>query len=510
MIDLLDITVRKQVLEDLKTQQNKNRKFESFKQFECFMGRLRIYVTDYLLSQFTKQTVYNMPIIDSINISSRVVNKQASLYKTAPKRTFTGLNEEQHTIINKWYDEEGVNAKFFKSNRYFKLQDQSFLMAVPSDGGELKVRVLMPHMIDAIPSEKDPEKAEGYIVSVHDKAWFEHGSDGRNEVTADQEDYKENVERYLVWTKEYNFIMNGLGQTVSGPFPNPIKELPFVDIAEGKDFEFFVRGGQALTDFAIQYCGALSDLAQVVKMQGWSVGWMKGPASIMPEEIIVGPNKILKLPTDPNNPDVQAEFGYSSPDADIQGAMSYLEMLISNFLTSRGLDSNIISSKGESQKFASGVEKLLAMIDSFEASKQDMDIYACAEREFFEIIKKWNNALINSPMRIFDFLIPENAQIEIQFHQPQNIQTTQEKIETIARRLELGLITKVEAIAEDRGITKEAAEQVLADIKEDEMEMMGAMNGETEDANYGQESEGDSNAKSAGNVQESDSESVSS
>jgi hypothetical protein len=502
MIDFNDLATRRRVIEDIKTNENKKRKYESYKQFECFMGRLRQFVTDYLLSQFTKQTVYTMPIIDSINISSRVVNKQASLYKTPPKRTFTNLDQDQQTTINNWYLEYGVNSKLFKSNQFFKLQDQSFLMLVPDREKNLKCRVVMPHMIDAIPSDVDPEIADAYIISVHDKQWFNHGSDGRNEVTADQDDYKANVEKYLVWTKEINFLMNGRGEFLTEIFPNPIGELPFIDIAEGKDYEFFVRGGQALTDFAIQYCGALSDLAQVVKMQGWSVGWLKGPASLMPEEIIVGPNKILKLTTDPNNPDATTEFGYSSPDADIQGAMSYLEMLISNFLTSRGLDSNIISSKGDAQKFSSGVEKLLSMIDAFEASKQDMDIYQKAERQFFELLKKWNNLLIQTPNKIFDFLIPEDSELEVQYHQPQNIQTTKEKLETIQLRLELGLIDQIDAIAADRDITREAAEQVYIDIQE-------GLNGQGQDVQTGQTLPGINDTQPQGNVQADGSQSIS-
>lgn len=507
MINLADISVRKKLIEDIKSHENKKRKYESFKQFECYMGRLRQFVLDYLLSQFSKQTVYTMPIIDSINISSRVVNKQASLYKTPPKRTFTNIDEEQAMALENWYLEYGINTKFFKSNRYFKLQEQSFMMLVPGLDKKMKCRVITPHMIDAIPSDIDPEVADGYILSVHDKQWFNTPSDGQNQMTADQDDYLTNVEKYLVWTKTENFLMNGKGEYLTEVFPNQIGELPFIDIAEGKDYEFFVRGGQALTDFAIQYCGALSDLAQVVKMQGWSVGWLKGTPSVMPEEIVVGPNKVLKLAVDPNNPDAPLEFGYSSPNADIQGAMSYLEMLISNFLTSRGLDSNIISSKGESQKFSSGVEKLLAMIDSFDASKQDMDIYKYAEKNFFKIFKKWNNLMVNTPNKILDFIIPEDCEVEVQFEMPQNIQTTQEKLQSIQLKLELGLITKVEAIAEDRGITKEMAQQILVDIQQEDMNEVD--DGETQDVQTGQELSSDSESESEGDVQEANSESIS-
>lgn len=502
MINLADITVRKKLVDDIKSNENKKRKYESYKQFECYMGRLRTFVLDYLLSQFSKQTVYSMPIIDSINISSRVVNKQAALYKSAPKRTFTNLNEEQAKQIENWYLEENINSKFFKSNRYFKLQEQSFMMLVPGVDKEMKCRVIMPHMIDAIPSDIDPEKADGYIISVHDKSWFVNSSDGYNESTADKDDYLTNVEKYLVWTKTENFMMNGKGEYISDIFPNPIGELPIIDIAEGKDYEFFVRGGQALTDFAIQYCGALSDLAQVVKMQGWSVGWLKGTPSVMPEEIVVGPNKVLKLAVDPNNPEAPLEFGYSSPNADIQGAMAYLEMLISNFLTSRGLDSNIISSKGESQKFSSGIEKLLSMIDTFEASKQDMDVYQCAEREFFEILKKWSNLMIQTPNKIFDFIIPEDCELELKYEMPQNIQTTKEKLDTIQQRLELGLISKSEALAEDRGITKEAAEQILIDIQQEDL---GVDNGQGQNDQTGQELSSDAQAEPEGNVQDTNS-----
>ena len=68
--------------------------------------------------------------------------------------------------------------------------------------------------------------------------------------------------------------------------------------------------------------------------------------------------------------------------------------------------------------------------------------------------------------------LSEDADISVQFHMPEMIETQAEKITNLVAKMEAGLMTKVEAIMEDRGIEKEEAEVIRDEIdKETQMNM---------------------------------------
>lgn len=472
----MSVEYRKQILGDISSWENRERKREAFKQFEVYHDRSRQYVIDYLKSQFSKETVETMPMVDTVNLSKRIVEKQATLYNETPEREFTGMSFEQVGEIQEFYSKNGIDAKLNQANCYFKLQEQSTLWAIPLME-KIKVRTLLPHQFDVIPNEQDPEIAECYIVNNFDRTWFfrpsERNADGYNQLIADYDDYKLRDMKFLVWTKSANFIFNGLGEMVSAVKKNEIEMLPFVDIAKGKDMEFFVRGGRALTDFTIQFNGVLSDLYNVVKMQGWAVGYLKAPINMIPERLVVGPNVILKLPIDPNMPDVQTEFGYASPNADIAGSIQYLETLISLYLTSRGLDSKAISMKLDTQSFSSGIERLLAMLDVFEASKSDMDIFQKAERKLWKIISKWSNAMRGNEEfkeAVLPFEVPEESECMVNFSKPKMVMSESEQLDVIDKKMNLGLMTKIEAVEQLRNVDPETAQKILDEIEKEQLE----------------------------------------
>jgi len=459
---LQSLSYRKMVIGQINGTENKERKRISYKQNEVYNDRIRPYILEYLRTQFKEETVLQMPIIDSINLSKRIVNKEASLYVQEPKREFKGVNPEQATELDELYDSLKIDTKLLVANQKYCNQGQAFLMVVPTMSGKLTVRTLMAHQVDVIPNEFDPDKADCYIMSTYDRSLDYYKSDGLNQDIADADDYKAQ-ERYVVWTAELNFIMDGKGNIVSDVLPNPIGRLPFVDISSRKDFEFFVRGGEALTNFTIQYASALSDLTQVIKMQGWSVAYLKAPAELMPTEITVGPNRIIRLTIDPNNP-IVPEFGFASPSPDLAGSISFIEMLLANFITSKGLDSKVISSKLQSTSYSSGTERLLAMLDMFEATRSDMDLFSWVEDELFELIKLWSNAMVGTPLQVASFVIPNDAEVDIDYHCPEMVTTEQEKLTLITTKMDAGLMSRVEAIAELRDVDVEEAAAIAQEI----------------------------------------------
>jgi hypothetical protein len=462
--NLLDRKNRDLFLQSIISNENKDRKEKSIKDYDVLNDNMFEYIREYLLSQFSQQTVLETPIVSSINLAKRVATKEASIYKEGPERTFTGLTDDQVNELKEKYEEWKINQKLFKSNVYFKDQNQSTLQVVPKDG-KLDVRVLMLHHFDVIPKLNDPEKAESYIISSFDKSNIPIPRDGINEIIGDADDYKSTMDRYITWDAESNFVFNGKGDLVSEVLPNPIGMLPFIDIAYEKDFEFFVRAGSSLTSFAIQYAGAISDLGNIVKMQGYSVAYLIAEKELLPSGLKIGPNYLLRLPLSETGP--RPEFGFASPNSDIAGSISYIEMLLSNFLTSRGLDPNIVNGKMQAQKYSSGIDRLLSMIESFSANKQDYDLYKTVEYRLFELIKKWSQVTSGTDQAFLSFAIPDSAEMYCQYKEPEMLETEAEELATIQTKLDLGLMSKEMAVMDLYEVDSEKAKKMLEEIAAD-------------------------------------------
>lgn len=483
----LDQNYRKSVIEHINSNENKERKAASLKQYEIFNDRMHQYVVEYLRKQFSAATVREMPIISSINLPKRIVTQEASIYRNSPVRKFSSENEAEIEQLNVIYDDMGFDTVMLKANQVYKLQDQACIMIIPKNG-ELLARVLYAHQYDVVPMDNDPEEAEAYIISTLDRSMYisqdnsagnptgysgasgmRSGSDGINQLIADQDDWKKGEDRYIVWTKDLHFVMDGKGNIMGEEIVSPLAQfqvMPFIDISSGKDFEYFVRSGQSLTDFGVQYCGALSDLGNIVKLQSYSQAWMSGSKELMPENLVVGVNTILKLPIDPNDK-VETKFGFASPSSDLAGAANYVEMILSNFLTARGIDPKVITGKADANKFSSGVERFLSLIEKFEASKADFALFEKVEDDAFEIIKAWINTLVGTDQLESEYQISkvsEDIEMYIKFAEPAMIQSRAEKLDAISREMELGLMSRVEAIMEMRNVSKEVAMQIASEI----------------------------------------------
>ena len=402
-----------------------------------------------------------MPVVSSINLAKRVVVKESSVYLDPPVRTFTNLNDAQVLELNQFYKEAQINQKMLKANQYFRLQQQAFLMPIVKQG-RFELRLLLPHQFDAIPNDDFPTDADSFVMDTFDRSLVVT-SDHNNQSIADKDDYLSTLPRYIYWSKELNFSFNMKGDITSDIMSNPINELPLIDISQCKDNEFFVRLGQSLADFAIQYCGYLSDLGHVVKMQGWSVAYMKGAKDLMPKSMRVGPSIVLHLPVDPNQP-VDTEFGFASPNPDLAGSLEYGNNLVAAFLSSRGLEPDLVSGKAIGQKYSSGLERLLAELSQFEASKSDYDLFESVEAKLFDQIRMWSKVTVGTDEKFLSFVIPDNVEMTIQFGKPEMVQSEKDKADLLITKIDGGLMSRAEAIAEDRGIDIVEAEKVSASI----------------------------------------------
>lgn len=474
---------RKTLIEKIETKENLGRKNESFKQSEIYNGRIKPYVINELREQFSEQTVIEMPLVKSVNIAKRCVDNQAIIYSKAPQRDWSDLNDQQKEVLWNVYHDMKINKKLCVANKFYKLHTQCLLQIIPKDM-KLIMRVLHPHQWDAIPSMEDPEVAEAIIVSAYDKTDSVNSKElstptGKRQL-ADQStvNYNQNAsmrererqanKRYVVWTKEINFIMNGAGELIGDVLDNPIGALPFVEISGEKDFEYWVRQASSYTDFTTEFNAAMSETRQTVKMQSFAVAIVKAPKEMQFNNLQIGPNYLLHLPLD-KNAGVETEFEFASPSANIDGAIKFLEVMLSGFLTSNGIDPKTISMSAESQTFTSGIDRLLALIDKMQASKEDYDTFQWVESRLFDLIRLWLNVLNGTETleQKYYVRIPETSQVFAKFHEPEMVQTEMDKIDLYTKKIDIGIASPISALMELEELSREDAVKKYQEIQKD-------------------------------------------
>ena len=416
----------------------------------------------------------NYPIKSSINVCKKVVNSKSTIYREPPKRDYSDMSDEQVEVVEKVYDDMGVDHKLMTSTRLYELQGQNHIYCGPKEG-KLQIRPLKNHNLNVVPKDDNPEVGEIYIMSAFDKILSSkrtHENDGVNQQIGDLDDYDRSVYRHIVWSPSFHFVMDGNGNIISGDdVENPISPLvPFIEVSAEKDFEYWTRRGSSSVNFTTEYNTSLSEQAHIVKMQGFAQAYLKAPEELMPESVTIGPAYLIKLVT---NPDLQGdvEFGFANPGSDLNGVQEYGVSLLSQYLSTEGLDANAISATNTSaQKFASGTERLLALIEKFEASKDTISLYEEVEKKLFVLIAAWLNVLKDTDQILPEYKTTEikNGSLSIVYNRPEGSVTDLEKVELIERKVDLGVMTKKDIIMELENKTSDEADDRLKELEAEE------------------------------------------
>lgn len=502
--DVLSLGVRKQFLDEILQEENQRRKEESLRRYEIYKQNQKRFVLQALVNEFSPKTVSSMRTLTSINLTKRIIDQKASIYRDAPLRTFsrfggTSLSDTEIKQCENIYSTGGFNIGFKTANRLFKLQsDQIHLQCIPQEH-KLTLRVLMPHHLDVVPSKDHPEKGEVFITSVMDTSrlltnmyqdlqgsQFNDYRDLRDQKIADPDDMQKRAKmRFIWWTDEFNFSTNGLGEytdennmpiEVQDPaktFENVIGKAPFVDVSAAKDYEYWLRSGSSVCDFAVEMGVMLSDLSNTMRLNGHIQGVIYSEK--VPGKVAVGPNVFIHIPLDPDKA-VQPRLEMLSPTAQIEQQMKTLESLIQLLVAAEGLDSKSIGGMAGGTTYSSAIERLLALMERFEASRDDIDAFSKAEAEVFDIAKRWSNLYQNTndeegePSLVPDInisQIPEDTRVAVSYAKPEEMMSDKDKTDMVIAQLNEGLITRAQAIAIIQDLPYEEAEKMVIEIEND-------------------------------------------
>lgn len=521
---ILDHEYRKHVIEQIESDENYKRKQESLKRYEIYRGRLEPYVYNVLQRNLSSETLDQMRVISSINVTKRIVDEESSIYMKRPDRMVHNSDDKTDELVGNIYSICRVNTALKKANAMLNLQEQCCLQVVPK-GGKLKVKVLQPHHYDVIPAA-DPEDAAVYILSQYDKdklfdrvgnqnnhapqpSAVEYRDDDRmNQSIGDAGDWMQSRGTYVWWSDLYHFSTDSDGNIINpetgvpfeGAFDerlilNPLGRKPFIDVKQDSDGEYWQRYANSTVDFAIDLALIISDIAETLRLQGFGQAVIS--ATEPPVDMKIGPNTTLFLKKSKNaDPGAQPQFEFVSPNPDLNGSIEVLNAMVSLFLTSKGQDAGTVTSEGASaQRFSSALDRLLASIEKFEASEDDFSLFKWVEAELFELFKDWlelfSGVSDGGLMSDLSGIIPEDVSFDVQFQKPNTEITDKEKYLYLMQKVDDGAMTMVELIMQDRDVDEDKAREILENIAEEKQNRMDDFIGNRESNPFGQESETD-------------------
>lgn len=466
MYNLKKLEGRQELIKRCNSDEIKAIKNESIEEFNVYKNKLSKSVDTLLRSKRSGKSVDKMLLIDDIGACKRTINQKASVYKKAPSRSFQGVNDDQKEKLSLVYDDLKMNTEGKYANRYFKLQAQTLTQILPKKQ-KLTKRVLKRHDYTLIASEDDPEEIA--IVVIH----------------AFNQPSEKSDQRYVVWSSEYNFTMDGNGEikTEEADRGNPIAPLlPFTEYAVKKDGDVYVDERETSVGFTVKLNAMMTEIFHIMRMQGFGQPVLKTSSEKAPkaEEVECGVDNILVLLMGDDGENAQFEFVTASPD--LQGNINTLSVILSAWLSAEGLDMDSVKFSTDGGKsFSSGFERLLALIEKFEATQDDMEIFKEGEQNEFKIIAKYLNVLSNDKSQLDSkysmSTIPEDASLSIEFAKPEEIQTKPEKISMLADLKDKGFGSLITGIMELKGYKSEedAIEflKTLAEHRKKEAEILG-------------------------------------
>jgi len=508
--DILDPLKRAKIIQEIEGQENRTRKYEAFKRYQCYKDMTNHYVMNYLLRQFEQNTVNEMRYaLSNISFVRKVVDKLARVYSNGVERCISG-DEEATAKLKKIEKVFKLNETLKSTNRFLKLQKNIDLFVKPYphyEGGSdvpkyrITLDVLQPYLYDALESGYDRTTALAIVLSD-----YTHPStdlmdlDSRSTkvlplappagVRADNIDQtianspqdkgaNPSNKHYVWWSKSFHFTTDNNGEIIADELgkkdtANPLnKHFSHINFAIDQDGSFWAQGGNDLIDGAILLNGVITHTTHVGVTQGYGQFYMTGEN--LPRVIKVGVTKSILVEYKGSEQQAKPELGFLSANPQLDALRSLIEMYIALYLTTNNLSTSGVSTqlKGGTS-FASGIALILDMAESLEDVHDQRQVFLdnelCIIKAINETLKAYGDKLDDD---FKDLVLPDGFEenFTVKFNDASPIMTEKEKLESLELRREMGLETRISMIMKDDPTLDETqAEEKLLKMIEQEIE----------------------------------------
>jgi hypothetical protein len=495
---ILDIEVRKLIIEEIKGAENLRRKSKHLRAHEILKDKTKKWVVEMLSREFSKETVLLMVNrAANVSILKKVTNKLAKAYQAGVDRSIKE-SQESTAKIKSMAELINANTALKKVDKYLYPHRNCLLMTVPKKNHrestdekprfDINLAVYPPHLYDVIPYADNPEKAMVLVLTdfVEQIGAYSPDTttvDGKaldNRLVLDNFDRKEqNIanspadkgaedRQFIFWSDRYHFTCNGKGEIIAGKSPegllNPIQKIPGEFFALDQDGSFWAEGGDDLVDGAILINVELTDLYTIKNFQGW--GQPVLVAGDIDTEYKGGPNNLMKLKSNPGEP--PPSFSYQNSNPPLDQHMRSIEMSCALYLSTNNLSPSNISGKLDATTFPSGIAQMVEDAQSTEPVEDRQRYFKDMEPSFWDTVARWQNLLFekDSLTQAFTEIGPiKETNVMLVFPSPKPVITEKEKLENLEKRKSLGLNTMLELIKLDNpDMSEEQAKAKLAEL----------------------------------------------
>lgn len=344
--------------------------------------------------------------IFTVNMVKRIIDKRATTYRVAPRRTFVGLDQ---TAGDNLYRAINADAVLKRASRYTKLL-KTCAVRVAWVGGKPALYLHTPAILDV--EAADPENPSRIIVT--------NNAASPEAVT------------YADWTAATFTLRDARGNPIrdaANPDKvNPYGILPFIPLFDTlPDSEFFLEGGSDLVEAQQAINVALSNLWRSVELQAHGQAYAVGVSPT--QKLETGPHRVILLPQG-------GSFGYAKPESPITDILSAIEFVMRQVAATNAVGSEIFDL---SKSAVSGSAQAQARLDLKEARSDDIALARVAESRLFDVLKAIVNA--HAPGTI-----PDNASVRVDFAEQQDELTEAETLVNAKTKRDLGIWSPVDAL----------------------------------------------------------------
>jgi hypothetical protein len=399
---------------------------------DIYEGNLAPYI-DMILRTSLSPNYYNSirDRVLPINILQRFIDKVSATYSKPPVRISpTPKNQE---FVDYYSEQLDINQSGTIADSYSHLFKGFAWEPYVNKNGEPAIRELpFSQFLVMSDSSVNPEE-ETIFIKFMGKRGEDEGS----------------ILLHVYTDTEFDaFYMNG-GEAreylVDNQGVNLIGVIPFIYGKRQKN-----RLIPVLDSDMLKICKAipvmLTDAAGAQFYQAFSILY---GVDISFENAKIGPNVIWSLKSDRES-DKTPQVGTIKPEADTDKVIQFVMTIFTLWLETKGVRIGSVGSM-DANNSSSGIAKIIDELDVWEIIKKSQKWFVKDEKELWNIkLPKIHNYWIKSGM-VNPSLVPpvtmdDSLDISVEFEEPSPMQTRAEVIEEVRAELDLGIMTKEQAI----------------------------------------------------------------
>jgi len=457
-MDIRDFDVAKKLIDEIETEQFQDRRRAEYKSYKVAEGGQRDYILERLQELFPKS--WSAMRVSDISVSNKILSKISKAYKDSPIRDYG----EQTDSLAEMLDDADFDSTMSEFDRDFNRQRYGLLWVNKID--EKPMFHSIKGFVGFVKRNEQSGKIEAVVLNYPDTEITHNANsnaDGiEQNLSENQDDSSAEVKKFAMWTKDFHAVwkMSRNNKTASISREviegnengiNPLGILPFVyrSKSSSTDLPFLNQ----LTQQSITYNVLNSDLLTSSALQGFGQLVITMPEDMVLETMHSGMTTAMTLPII-QGADTQADAKYINPNPDLAGMKETVNNYAADILSEHGIQAQGIS--GGNQNFSSGLERLIANADVSDQITGNQRVYTKVEQEVIDILEA------------YQLVRKQSEKLTVVFPKAKLMISDNETLANIKMRLDMGLITKVEALQMiDPNLDDKKAEDKLADIEKE-------------------------------------------